>query len=72
MNQPIQDYLRNKEARRNMPFHFNGATGQKGYLVESGILASEEHLNELYPLGEKVTLWNHNDKGSNPDKKRVI
>jgi hypothetical protein len=71
MNQPLHEYLHNKEARENKTFHFNGATGQKGYLVEPGILASDEHLNKLYPLGSKVTLWDFIEKGENPDKKRL-
>lgn len=72
MNQPIAEYLRNKEVRANMPFRFNGATGEKGYLLTADILMREESLHEMYPLGDKITLWNFNDKGDNPDKKRVI
>ena len=72
MNQPLKEYLRNKEARRNMPWRYIGETGQKGYLVETNILASDDYMNELYPLGSKVILWNFNDKGENPDRKRIV
>jgi len=72
MNQPLNEYLRNKEARRNTPWRYIGETKQGGYLIEDGVLASDDHLNKLYPLGEKVTLWDFNPKGDNPDKKRVI
>ena len=72
MTQTLAEYLINKEIRQNTTYHYNGVTGHKGYLVEPGILVSDEHLNKLYPLGSKVTLWNFNEKGDNPDRKRVI
>jgi hypothetical protein len=71
MNQPIQEYLRNKEAREQMPYTYLGWMGTGFYSDKDNVL-SHEDLAKTYPLGEKVTLWNHNDKGSNPDKKRVI
>ena len=72
MNQPIQEYLRNKEAIKNTPWRYSGKTQQSGYLLGNGVLASEEHIKENYPLGEKVTLWDFKPKGENPDRTRVI
>lgn len=72
MNQPLNEYLKNKEIRHNMPYHFNGATGNKGYMLTTETIMSDESINEMFPLGEKVTLWDFNNKGENPDKKRVI
>ncbi len=71
MNQPIQEYLKNKAARINLPFRYNGTSNEKGYILAGVCLASEEHVNKMYPLGAKVTLWDFNDKGPNPDKTHI-
>ena len=67
MTQPLKEYLKNKEIRQNLPFHYNGSTDQRGYLLAEGILISEENVHEMYPLGSKITLWNWDNKGDNPD-----
>lgn len=71
MNQPISEYLRNKEARTNATFHYNGVTGEKGYLLTADVIMREEALHEMFPLGEKITLWNFYEKGENPDGTHV-
>jgi hypothetical protein len=71
MNQPIQEYLRNKEAREQMPYTYLGWMGTGFYSDKENVL-SHEDLTRTYPLGDKVTLWDFNNKGENPDRKRVI
>lgn len=71
MTQPIQEYLRNKEAREQMPYTYLGWMGTGFYSDKENVL-SHEDLTRAYPLGEKVTLWDFNNKGENPDRKRVI
>jgi len=72
MTQPLKEYLKNKEIRQNLPFHYNGNTDQKGYWLSEGVLMSESNIHEMYPLGSKITLWNYNQKGDNPDRTRII
>jgi len=45
---------------------------QTGFYSDKENVLSPEELAKQYPLGEKVTLWDFNPKGDNPDKKRVI
>lgn len=71
MNQPLNEYLKNKEIRDNMPFTYLGWMGTGFYSDKDNVL-SHEDLTKAYPLGEKVTLWNYNPKGENPDRKRVV
>jgi len=72
MTQPLKEYLKNKEARTNLAWHFNGNTEQSGYILSNGVLMSEDTIHEMYPLGSKITLWNYNQKGDNPDRTRII
>ncbi len=55
MTQPIQEYLRNKAAREQMPYTFLGWLGTGFYSDKEKVLSTEE-LNQLYPLGSKITL----------------
>jgi hypothetical protein len=71
MNQPLNEYLRNKEARYQMSYTYLGWL-QTGFYSDKENVLSPEELAKQYPLGEKVTLWDFNEKGPNPDKKRVI
>lgn len=71
MNQPIKDYINNKNIVSNLTYRYNGATGEKGYLW-AGVLISEETIKEMFPVGEKIILFHHNHKGDNPDKTRII
>lgn len=68
MKQTLSEYLRNKEIRMNLPWRYIGETGQAGYLLANGVLQSEEHIKQMYPTLERITLWNHDNKGPNPDK----
>lgn len=68
MKQPLSEYLKNKTIRTNLPWRYIGKTGQTGYLLANGVLQSEDHVKEMYPVMGKVTLWNHDHKGPNPDK----
>ncbi len=71
MSQPLSEYLRNKDIRINLPFRYNGGTNEKGYILAGVCIASEEHIKTMYPLSDKVKLWNANEKGDNPDKTHV-
>ncbi len=72
MNQPLSEYLKNKTIRTNLPWRYNGVTNDKGYVLAGVCLASEDHVKQMYPIGDKVVLWNFNHKGPNPDKTRII
>lgn len=66
MNQPLSEYLKNKEIRNNMRYTCNPQ--RQGYVILEHCIISDEEVNEMLPLREKVLLWNHNNKGQNPDK----
>lgn len=70
MNQPLTDYLRNKEIIKNLRYIFS-PVGFSGYELEPGVLVSEDIIKEMYPLGSKIMLWNSIHKGENPDGTRV-
>ncbi len=71
MNQPLSEYIKNKTIRMNLAWRYNGATNEKGYILAGVCLASEEHIKQMYPVGAKVTLWNDNYKGDNPDGRHI-
>lgn len=72
MNQPLSEYLRNKEIRNRLRFIYNAITGESGYELQPGVLLSKETVFEMYPVSEgKVILWNFNSKGENPDRTHV-
>jgi len=66
MNQPLREYLKNKEAREQMPYTYLGWLGTGFYSDKDNVLSDEECKNK-YPLAETVTLWNYQNKGRNPD-----
>jgi hypothetical protein len=69
MNQPIQEYLRNKHKLEQTFFNITNGVGN--YYPRVTPIPKKEY-EDWYPLGGKVTLWNFNEKGPNPDKKRVV
>ena len=72
MSQPLSEYLRNKEIRTNLRYLYNAITGQRGYVLSTGVLVSEGMINEMYPLSDgKLLLWSHIQKGENPDGTHV-
>lgn len=71
MKQPLSEYIKNKTIRMNLPWRYNGTTNEKGYILAGVCLASEEHIKQMYPIGERITLWNNNHKGDNPDKTKI-
>lgn len=72
MSQPLSEYLRNKEIRNNLRYLYNAITGERGYVLSTGVLVSEGMINEMYPLSDgKLLLWNYNAKGENPDGTHV-
>jgi hypothetical protein len=72
MSQSISEYINNKQARLLSPWRYIGSTGQSGYLLDNGILASDEHIKEMYPISDKLEFWDFYHKGDNPDKTRII
>lgn len=68
MSQPLTEYLKNKDIRKNLTYRYNGATGKSGYILAGSCLMSEESIKEMYPLSDKLILWHSNHKGDNPDK----
>lgn len=66
--QPLKNYLQNKEKRENTPFRIS--PHGSGFLIANHIV-SEREFKEMLPLGDKVTLWNHYEKGENPDKYKI-
>ncbi len=72
MNQPLSEYLRNKEIRNNLRYICNAITGDEGYELQPGILVSKETVFAMYPISDgKLILWNFNQKGDNPDGTHV-
>lgn len=72
MNQPLSEYLRNKEIRNSLRFIHNAITGESGYELQPGVLLSPDAIYEMYPMAEgKLQLWNSNHKGENPDGTHV-
>lgn len=69
MNQPLSEYLRNKDIRNNS--HYRISPEGVGYVLEDNKVLKESVVFERYPLGSKITLWNYNPKGQNPDGTRV-
>jgi hypothetical protein len=70
MSQHILSYLENKAIRDNLPYRYNGETNE-GHYILFGLPVSKENIDQLYPLSnEKLTLWNTNHKGDNPDGTR--
>lgn len=68
--QPLSEYLRNKSIRANLRYLCN--LNERGYVLTSGVIISEETVNEMYPITQdKIILWNFNAKGENPDKTRI-
>lgn len=65
--QPLAEYLKNKSIRANL--RYLRTPKERGYVLANGVIVSEEMINEMYPITQgKVTLWNYNQKGQNPDK----
>lgn len=69
MNQPLNDYLKNREIRNNLP----AICSPEGefYLLQGNKVTYKE-LNELLPLGDKIVSKVKVSKGDNPDKTRII
>jgi hypothetical protein len=69
MNQPIQEYLRNKHKQEQTLFSIKNGEGI--YYPKKTPMPQKE-FESYFPLGGKVTLFSFVPKGENPDKKRVI
>jgi hypothetical protein len=69
--QPLSEYLRNKEIRNSLPYRYLGYAGTGFYFMDGEAL-SHEDIERLLPIKAKVTLWNFNPKGPNPDRTRII
>jgi len=70
MNQPLSEYLKNKEIRNNLPYRYLGYAGM-GFYFMNGEALSQEDIERLLPIKAKVTLWNAQNKGPNPDKTHI-
>jgi len=69
MNQPLNEYLRNKDKQEQTRFVIKNGVGE--YVAPLYNIPKQSFEN-WFPLGDKVTLFSHYEKGSNPDKKRVV
>lgn len=68
MNQPLSEYLRNKEKQEQTFFSIKN--GLQNYYPRATPIPKQEYEN-WYPIAAKVTLWNYENKGDNPDKTHV-
>ncbi len=68
MSQPIQEYLKNKAIQEQTFFSIKN--GQQNYYPRVTPIPKNEYEN-WYPMEAKVSLWNNNPKGDNPDKTHV-
>lgn len=69
MNQPLTEYLKNKEKLDNTFFQIvNG----EGIYYPKGNPMPQKEFESHFPLRDKVKLFHFYPKGDNPDKKRVI
>lgn len=64
MKQPISDYLKNKTKQEQTRFLITNGKGH--YYPRLNPIPMKEFEN-WYPLGTRITLWNHIEKGINPN-----
>lgn len=71
MKQSLSDNVTNRCIKNNLPYHYNGKTGQ-GYYVVDGIGYSKEYIDDKYPVDADFEKWNKPSKGENPNKKGLL
>lgn len=69
MNQPLSEYLKNKNKQESTMFSIKNGEGL--YYPKQTPMPQKE-FESYFPLGDKVKLFSHYPKGENPDRKRVI
>ncbi|HRP30424.1 MAG TPA: hypothetical protein PKV73_00965 [Agriterribacter sp.] len=64
MKQPLTDYLKNKQKQEQTRFVIKN--GEGNYYPRQTPIPKKEFEN-WYPLGKEITLFNHVEKGINPN-----
>lgn len=65
MKQPISDYLKNKAKQEQTRFVIKDGIGH--YYPRLNPIPKKEYENNWYPLGKIITLFDHVEKGINPN-----